>query len=46
MPSDAVATLEEALGKGEGGSDEDAEKLGVQGSGPFESIRLPIENSK
>ena len=46
MPSDAIDKLNEALGEYSAGSDADAEELGVQGSGPFESIRLPIENRK
>lgn len=46
MPKDAIAALNQALGEKSEGSDTDAESLGVQGSGPFESIRLPIENSR
>ncbi|KAL9598074.1 MAG: hypothetical protein Q9219_004705 [cf. Caloplaca sp. 3 TL-2023] len=45
MPKDAIAKLSKALGENDGGSDTDAEALGVQGAGPFETIRLPIENN-
>lgn len=45
MPSDAVVQLEQTLGETNGSTDTDAEELGVQGLGPFETIRLPIENS-
>ncbi|KAI4189196.1 MAG: hypothetical protein L6R41_001639 [Letrouitia leprolyta] len=44
MPKDAITTLNQALREKHDGNDTDAEALGVQGSGPFESIRLPIEN--
>ncbi|KAL8955067.1 MAG: hypothetical protein Q9193_006930 [Seirophora villosa] len=46
MSEEAVARLNVALGEQNTTSDIDAEALGVQGYGPFESIRLPIENSK
>lgn len=46
MPSDAVARLNEALEDGDTVGDTDAEALGVQSSGPFETIRLPIMNSE
>ncbi|KAL8834405.1 MAG: hypothetical protein Q9170_003773 [Blastenia crenularia] len=45
MPSDAVDKLHRALGENDSKSDTDAEALGVQTSGPFETIRLPIENN-
>lgn len=44
MPKDAITTLDQALREKREGIDTDAESLGVQGAGPFESIRLPIEN--
>ncbi|KAI4090456.1 MAG: hypothetical protein LQ344_004762 [Seirophora lacunosa] len=45
MSEEAVARLNVALGEQDTASDIDAEALGVQGYGPFESIRLPIENN-
>ncbi|KAI4135395.1 MAG: hypothetical protein LQ341_005882, partial [Variospora aurantia] len=44
MSEDAVARLNAALEEQDAATDTDAEALGVQGFGPFESIRLPIEN--
>ncbi|KAI4207835.1 MAG: hypothetical protein LQ346_000338 [Caloplaca aetnensis] len=44
MPADAIVKLNTALKEQNAASDTDAEALGVQGSGPFETIRLPIEN--
>ncbi len=46
MPADALPKLNSALKEQNAASDTDAEALGVQGSGPFETIRLPIENSE
>ena len=47
MPKDAIAQLDDTLGETSSDSgDADAEKLGVQGSGPFMTQRLAIENSK
>lgn len=46
MPLDAVAELDKALGEISSHGDADAEALGVQGSGPFVTKRLAIENSK
>ncbi|KAL8926010.1 MAG: hypothetical protein Q9208_003151 [Pyrenodesmia sp. 3 TL-2023] len=45
MPADAIAHLKTALKEQDAASDTDAEALGVQGAGPFETIRLPIENN-
>ncbi|KAL8675531.1 MAG: hypothetical protein Q9168_000043 [Polycauliona sp. 1 TL-2023] len=46
MPKDAIAQLDDTLGETSSDSgDADAEKLGVQGSGPFMTQRLAIENS-
>ncbi|KAL9631253.1 MAG: hypothetical protein Q9204_004314 [Flavoplaca sp. TL-2023a] len=45
MPRDAVAELDNALGEVSSDGDADAEALGVQGSGPFITKRLAIENS-
>ncbi|KAL8903815.1 MAG: hypothetical protein Q9207_003675 [Kuettlingeria erythrocarpa] len=45
MPADAIVKLDTALKAQSAASDTDAEALGVQGSGPFETIRLPIENN-
>ncbi|KAL8995409.1 MAG: hypothetical protein Q9169_004854 [Polycauliona sp. 2 TL-2023] len=45
MPGDAVAELDDTFGeKSSDGGDADAEGLGVQGSGPFITKRLAIEN--
>ncbi|KAL8730140.1 MAG: hypothetical protein Q9181_004765 [Wetmoreana brouardii] len=44
MPADAVAQLNEALGEQKSNDDADAEAAGVQGSGPFVTKRLGIEN--
>lgn len=46
MPADATAHLKTALKEQDAASDIDAEALEVQGSGSFETIRLPIENSE
>ena len=46
MPRGAVAELDNALGEVSSDGDADAEALGVQGSGPFITKRLAIENSK
>ncbi|KAL8762875.1 MAG: hypothetical protein Q9184_001171 [Pyrenodesmia sp. 2 TL-2023] len=46
MPADATAHLKNALKEQDATSDTDAEALRVQDSGPFETIRLPIENSE
>ncbi|KAI4284107.1 MAG: hypothetical protein L6R38_001671 [Xanthoria sp. 2 TBL-2021] len=45
MPGGAVAKLDDALGEKSSDGDADAEGLGVQGSGPFITKRLAIENS-
>ncbi|KAL9019784.1 MAG: hypothetical protein Q9185_002928 [Variospora sp. 1 TL-2023] len=45
MSEDTVAKLDAALKEQDAVTDTDAEALGVQGFGPFESIRLPIENN-
>ncbi|KAL9025209.1 MAG: hypothetical protein Q9196_005929 [Gyalolechia fulgens] len=46
MPKDALATLDQALAEKAKNSDTDAEALGFLDSGPFQTIRLPIENSR
>ncbi|KAL8715560.1 MAG: hypothetical protein Q9220_000896 [cf. Caloplaca sp. 1 TL-2023] len=45
MPDGAIARLHNALAEETSGGDADAEGLGVQGSGPFISKRLGIENN-
>ncbi|KAI4091749.1 MAG: hypothetical protein LQ339_008071 [Xanthoria mediterranea] len=45
MPRGAVGELDNALGEKSSDGDADAEGLGVQGSGPFLTKRLAIENS-
>ena len=45
MPGGAVGELDNALGGKPSDGDADAEGLGVQGSGPFITKRLAIENS-
>ncbi|KAL8953465.1 MAG: hypothetical protein Q9222_000669 [Ikaeria aurantiellina] len=45
MPDGAVAKLQDVLAVERSGSDLDAEALGVQGSGPFITKRLGIENN-
>ncbi|KAL8783890.1 MAG: hypothetical protein Q9213_004308 [Squamulea squamosa] len=44
MPKDALAKLDEALAEESSNGDADAEGLGVQGSGPFITKRVGIEN--
>ncbi|KAL8814640.1 MAG: hypothetical protein Q9223_006154 [Gallowayella weberi] len=46
MPSGAVAELEDVIRRESSKDDAEAEALGVQGSGPFISKRLPIHNSE